>query len=306
MTVGIAVSGPRAARSALAALQAIEAVGRGAIGGFVSLVAIEAGRLVDASVQRGGARALIGAGLPEGLDAAPLVALMSSGPDRPEPLLQFTPGDPAVGLLTGHRLPNMPGPDGVPPNLAALDAMRGGASCEAAITEALEAAPTADAGLIAMDRAGHIALANSALVARRDDIGSALAEDPATGLRIGILHNSIYPHRALADLAVAAAIDAALPEDAYTGEARLIGRSVTLSDRRGLDLGPDGAVAAILVDDPVWLGPHWEGSVALRGDPVTRGGRVVGRVVREVYCRVENGRIVAGRGGGVTTWWEDD
>lgn len=206
--------------------------------------------------------------------------------------------------MTGHRLPNMPGPSGKPPNIVALEAMRAGVSGAGAIAKALAENPEADAGLIAMDLDGNITLANTELVARRDDIGAALADDPASGLRIGILHNSIYPHSALADVAVAAALDAARPEDAFTGEARLVGNMVTLGRQRALDLASDGGIASIFVDDPVWLGPVWEGSVVLRGDPVTVGNQKVGRIVREVYCRLENGRIVGARGGEVAAWRE--
>ncbi len=305
MTIGIAVSGPGAVRAALAALRSVEAVGRGAIGGFVSLVATVDGRLLEASVQRGGANALIAAGLVPDMSRARLAALMSSGPDRPEPLLQFTPGDPAAGLMTGHRLPNMPGPRGKPPNIVALDAVRAGSPVSAAIEDALAENPEVDAGLIAMDLKGNIALLNSALVARRDDIGAALSEDPKSGLKIGILHNSIYPHSALADVAVAAAFDAASPEDAFTKEARLVGETVTFGAQRSLDLGSDGTVSSIFVDDRVWMGPVWEGSVVLRGDPVTCGNRKVGYIVREVYCRLEHGRIVGARGGETVAWQEE-
>ncbi|WP_238365379.1 DUF6963 family protein [Mesobacterium pallidum] len=305
MTVGIAVSGPGAVPAALAALGAIEAVGRGAIGGFVSLVAIADGALLTAGVQRGGTGALRPDTLGAPFAEARLAALMSSGPDRPEPLVQFTPGDAAVGLMTGHRLPNMPGPGGTPPNLVALGAMRSGAGVVEAIEMALAEAPEADAGLIAMDLSGRIALANSALVARRDDIGAALVEDPGAGLSIGVLHNSIFPARGLAEVAVAAALDLAAPADAIDGEARLVGESVTLGDMRALDLASDGSVAAITVDDPTWLGPAWEGSVVLRGDPVLRYGRPVGRITREVYCRLENGRIIGARGGEMAAWRKD-
>ena len=115
MTIGIAVHGPQAARAALAGLEAVEAVGRGAIGGFVSLSVITPGRkLIDLGVQRGGAQAMLAQPGMAQTDGARLAVLMSSGPDRPEPLSQFTPCDPAAGLITGHRLPNMPGPDGIP------------------------------------------------------------------------------------------------------------------------------------------------------------------------------------------------
>jgi Domain of unknown function (DUF6963) len=306
MTIGIAVSGPHAAKAALAALRAVEAVGRGAIGGFVSMAAIGDGQLLTACTQNGGADALFPDGLPDDMANVPLVVLMSSGPDRPEPLIQFTPGDPDVGLMTGHRLPNMPGEDGHPPNLVALNAMKAGATPEAAVAMALAANQNADAGLIAMDLNGTIALGNSTAVSQRDDLGEALAEHDRTGLRIGILHNSIHPHKALAALAVAAAQDAVSPMDCCTGEADIVGRVVSIGEKRALHIDPSGKLVAITSDDRKWLSDFWEGSVVQRGDPVLTSGRVSGKVVREVYCRLEGGRIVGSRGGSSVSWKSDE
>lgn len=303
MTIGIAISGPGAVACALAALRAVEAVGRGAIGGFVSLVAISNGQLLDASVQDGGSEALLGGGLPEAFNDARLAALMSSGPNRPEPLIQFTPGDAEVGLITGHRLPNMPGPAGIPPNIVALEAMRRGATAAEAVGRALHSAPDADAGLIGLELGGNIGIANSRSVARRDDLGGVVHSDPITGLRIGVLHNSIFPHRVLAELAVVAAVDYAAPEDAFTAQARIVGHSVTVGSTRALDVDASGEIVGITVSEPIWLSPSWEGSPVERGDPVMFGGREIGRVVREVYCRLEEGRIVGTRGGGDYVAW---
>lgn len=309
MTIGIAVSGTGATAAALAALAAVEAVGRGAIGGFVSLVAVtETGQIAAASTQRGGSAALWdGRTPPPGFGSARLAALMSSGPDRPQPLRQFTPGDAQAGLVTGHRLPNMPTVTGAPPNLTALQGLAAGRSPADAIAAALAADPDFDAGLIAIDLLGRIALANTPAVEARDDAGAALVEDARTGLSIAVLHNSIHPHRALADLAVAAAVDRAAPADradvtaSVTGlcvRDGLVGRALILDD--GTDR-PAGFAAA----DAVWRAPWWEGSPVRRGDPVCRGDRVVGRVTREAYCILADGVVTGSRGGDLVGWvWE--
>lgn len=304
MTIGIAVSGPMAGLAAFRALRAVEAVGRGAIGGFVSLVAVGAdGNMVAAETQRGGCSALFGGGdPPRHIAKAGLAALMSSGPDRPEPLGQFTPADPSAGLVTGHRLPNMAGRGGVVPADAALRLLREGTDPQQAVQAALAADPETDAGLIVMDLGGRIALGNSAAVARRDDLGEALVSDEASGLQIGILHNSIFPHRALPMLAVSAAIDSVAPPDRCDGQAALLGVPLLRGPERSLALDADAAVESVTVTCDRWLGPGWEGSVVWRGDPVRQNGVEVGRVTREVYCVVRDGRIVGSRGGDRAGW----
>ena len=89
MTIGIAAHGPNAGLAVVRALAAVEAIGRGAIGGFVSLVAIGVdGRIERAVIQRGGSATLFGAAghVPSSIATSRVVGLMSSGPDRPEPL----------------------------------------------------------------------------------------------------------------------------------------------------------------------------------------------------------------------------
>jgi hypothetical protein len=59
VTIGIAVRAPNAGQAAFEALRTVERVARGAIGGFVSFVAITAdGRLLRAETQRGGTSTL--------------------------------------------------------------------------------------------------------------------------------------------------------------------------------------------------------------------------------------------------------
>ncbi|WP_421723787.1 DUF6963 family protein [Bauldia sp.] len=307
MTIGIAISGPSAGLAAFQALRAVDSVGRGAIGGFVSLTVVDAnGELAFEGAQRGGASGLCGgAGLPRRLAEAPLAALMSSGPDRPEPLSQFAVGDPRAGLLTGHRFPNMPCAGGRSLYEVALDCLDAGASPEEAVAEALALDPTADAGLIAMNVAGDIALGNTEAVAQRDDIGEALTKDEQSGLRIGVLHNSVFPHRALAALAVSAAIDAVAPGDRIDGEASVIGLPLKQGDYRHLVVDDTGKPLAIIVPDEGCFDKHWEGAAVRRGDPVHVNGAAVGYVTYEVYTVAHDGHIVGGRGGERVGWRMD-
>ena len=301
MTIGIAVSGEGAGLAVFRALAAVESVGRGAIGGFVSFAAIdEAGVLHRAGTQRGGSRTLFTAGERVGVDPpakisrARLAVLMSSGPDRPEPLAQFTPADPDVGLVTGHRLPNMPGVDGVPINERVLARMADGDSPQTAVREETSRNPEADAGVIALDRSGRISLANTDLVAARSDGGAALVEDRETGVRVGVLHNSIFPHRALADLAVSAVLDSVMPADRIDFEIEVrAGTRVELGAENCLHLAPDDRVSHITVVQRHWLAARHDGAVMGYGAPVRRDGKLVGRISFEPYCVVENGRLLS-------------
>lgn len=305
MTVGIAVSGPRAGLAVFRALQAVEKVSRGAIGGFVSLVAIDAeGRLHAADTQRGSTRTLFTEGERTGVDPPPaiaearLAALMASGPNRPQPLRQFTPGDPQAGLVTGHRMPNMPGVDGIPLAEAVLARLRDGAGPREAVEAELARNPEADAGLIAVDLAGRIHIGDSAYVQRRSDRGSLLADDPATGARCGVLHNAVFPHRALAALAAAAAFDAIAPVDRRDLEVVIpAGIRLERGPERALHLDADGAVSHMTVTEPSWLGPSRHGAPLPFDTPVRRAGILVGHVVTEPYCIVEHGRLVSLSGG---------
>ena len=113
MTIGIAAFGPNAGRAILLGLRAAERVGTGAIGGFVAFAGVTRERVLRAETQRGGTRGLFGgaglAALSAELAGAPCAGLISSGPDRPEPLAQFVAARAGVGIVTGHRLPNAPG-----------------------------------------------------------------------------------------------------------------------------------------------------------------------------------------------------
>lgn len=292
MTVGIGIAGPGAGRAALVALAMVERVGRGMLGGFVSLAALDAaGRVVRAETGRGGAAALRAAGLPEGLWEAPVAVLISSGPDRLPPLSQFTPAAEGVGCVAGHRLPNMPGRPGGPPlNALALERLAAGGPPQAVLERLLAEHPDADAGLIAVTADGQVAAADGALAAARSDAGGIVTA--GGGLRIAVQHNSIFPVAGLAAIAAGAAIDSAAPADAHDFEITLAaGLRLSTAAPDGIEIDAAGCVIAIGGLPAGWLAPVWQGAAAMRGRPVLRAGRPVGTLVSEAYCIAREGTL---------------
>ena len=301
MTIGIAVSGPMAGLAAFEALRVIERVTRGAIGGFVSFVVLtDDGGLLAAATQAGGTATLfdgpeaVDAWPPPAFAAAPRAALISSGPNRPEPLIQFTPADPAAGLVTGHRLPHTPGQDGLPLNVAVLQRLKRGETPQQAVEAELAQHPGADAGLIALARDGTLFAADSALVRGRQDRGSFLGQDPRSGARCAVLHNSIFPAAPLAPLAAAIAFDTIAPAgdaDAYV--TLPAGTGLELGSEPGLHLADGGAPVRLTVTDAAWLTGCRHGAALPQGAAVRRNGVLVGRVLVGPYCVAENGILVS-------------
>lgn len=300
MTIGIAVRGPGAGLAAFRALRAVERVARGAIGGFVSFVALTETGLVRAETQRGGSSTLFTAGERTGVEPpphialAPAAALMSSGPDRPAPLAQFTAGARGVGLVTGHRVPNRPGVDGASLLEATLRELAAGAGAEAAVRHQLERNPKADAGLIALDAAGNLFAANSAFVAQRSDLGEAHRVDGETGCAVAVLHNSIHPVAGLAGLAAAIALDSMNPADRVDGRVLLeAGAPLRLGAANALEVDDCDRVCGIVVVDPKLLHGRHEGGITGFRAEVRRGPTLLGHAIDEPFGVVENAHLVS-------------
>jgi hypothetical protein len=301
MTIGIAVHGPMAGLATFRALQVVERVGRGAIGGFASFVVITAdGQLLRAETQRGGTSTLFTAGEATGVAPpplyaeAPIAAVMSSGPDRPAPLSQFTPGSATAGLVTGHRLPNMPGVDGVPINRAVLDRMARGQSAPDAAQAELERNPDADAGIIALDCERRIFAGHTELVARRPDIGRAVVRAPGRAAAVAVLHNAIHPHTPLAALAAAVALDIMDPADRADLRVRLeAGTPVELGAENCVFVDRANVATAVTVTQASWLAGRRDGAVVSFAAAVRRGQELLGYATAEPYGVVESGRIVS-------------
>ena len=249
MTIGVAACGAGAAAAIVSALSAVEGFATGAIGGFVSLAAIVGERIERAEVQAGGAMALFADGQPPWLTQARCAVLMSSGPNRPAPLAQFTPGDPAIGLVTGHRFPNMTDRQGRPFNQSALVLIGSGLDPQAAVEAVALANPEADAGLLAITPDGRIGLKDTSYLDQFVDRGHALLTAPA-GV-VAVTHNGIVPHRGLAMVAAELALQHLTPPQ--TDQRRIevrAGIPLRIGSRNAVEVDGYGEVTGLLVSNP--------------------------------------------------------
>lgn len=287
MTIGIATRGARAGLAAYHTLQAAEALGHGAIGGFAVFVWRDGnGGLRHATTQDHGTRGLA---LPAGWQEARHAALISSGPNRPEPLLQFLPANGAVGLVTGHRLPSSPLPGGAALNAHALALMAAGGFDQRALEALLASAPGLDAGLICLPLAGPCLIADAPRVQTRDDLGRFLHDGDAT---CAILHNSIHSAQLHGDTLAAALGGIALET---MGQGRAAHVLITLPDRlpvrpataEAVELDAAGVVRALHSADPAYAGGRPCITAIYAGTPVVQGGARVGTVFSEVFSALE-------------------
>lgn len=298
MTIGIGAAGPNAGLAVFRALAAAEAVGTGAIGGFVVFAALTAdGRVFRSETQRGGTTTLFtegettGTSPPPEIASAPFAALMSSGPDRPTPLTQFLAASVA-GLVTGHRLPNTPGQDGVPVNEAVLSAMTEGMSAEQALTLVLDRDPEIDAGMIALGPGLGLAALNSRLVAARPDLG--IAQLAVGSAAVAVLHNAIRPSAELAPLVAAVAFDIMAPPYVLAGHAIVsTDTPIALAETHRLTIGPDGVATLVETTDARILQGRHVCAAIYRGASVVRDGVALGRTMMEPNVLVEGGRILS-------------
>ena len=299
MTIGIAATGENAGLAIFRALKAVEAVGSGCIGGFVSLAAVTGdGELVRAVTQRGGTSTLFvvdertGTDPPPRVAAAPIAALMSSGPDRPEPLAQFVAGDARTGLVTGHRFAHARGANGVPFNQDVLARMMHGAKVGNAVDDVVDENSHADVGLIGIDVHGSIHARNTERVAARVDAGSADYSDDIVGPSISILHNAIHPVAGIAAMAVDVAMETMRPSWApeFWIEASA-GIRVVLGEHNLVRVDAELRVLEVTTTDPSLLRGRQDGSPIYIGSQVWQNGRRLGYTVVEPYVVVVDGVI---------------
>nr|WP_315845645.1 hypothetical protein [uncultured Achromobacter sp.] len=288
MTIGVAASGPQAGAAVRAAALAAELMGHGAIGGFaVFAVMDDDGRVRHRWCQRGGVTAL---DLPPDWLLARRAALIESGPDRPEPLVQFLPGVDGVGLVTGHRLPNRPGEGGIALNQAVLGRMAAGATPANAVDHVLRTHPEIDAGLIAVSAAGELAWGNTRRVARRPDLG--LAHRDNGQCRVAVLHNAIHPSPpladAMADLAWYALTGEAMPYRALTLHAPV---TVTSAARDRVLVSAQGRILIIEQADPSLPQSPRRANAVYLGSEVWQDGRHIGHTVSELTADMADGRV---------------
>lgn len=247
MTIGIAAYGANAGKAILDAVAAAEAVGTGAIGGFVSAVCLADGAVVRGETQAGGIAAIRFATARTAFETATMAALISSGPHRPEPLSAFALAEPGVGVVTGHRLPNTPGADGKPMNQSVLERMASGTPTRHAVREVIESNPSADCGLAAIDAAGN-GFAMQTPAALRPD--SHLVCQTRNGATVCVAHNAILPHESLAALVVEIALDRMVPGLRASAEVTLArGCPVRTGTPAGLAIDGERHVREITLPD---------------------------------------------------------
>jgi hypothetical protein len=282
------------------ALQAAERVGHGAIGGFATYAAIGAdGQLFRHQTQRGGSTTLFidgestGVLPPDDVANAIAAAVISSGPERPEPLSQFLAADPAGGLVSGHRLPNGLSVDGSALNIEALDHLIAGKSAKEAIDLVIDRNPEADVGLLAVDRQGGAHSRNSNRVSSRPDLGHARLEDARTGAVVEVLHNAIRPFPATAAIAAAVALDAMVGEPKPLGWITIdAGIPVVLGDENAVHCDAALVARRVVTTDPIIVtGQHACAAIYLHSR-VYRDGELLGFTMFEPITTVVDGTIV--------------
>lgn len=292
MTIGIVAFGANAGAGVLAALDSVERVGRGAVGGFVSLAAItENGRLVRSFTQSGGRHALTAGADRMAIETAPLAGLISSGPNRPEPLSAFVSADPAVGIVTGHRMPQTETESGKTLNDLVLNHMRSGLDPQAAIDAVILEHPEMDAGFVAITCDQRIGLGNMPSVLRRGDQGHGIHRAPDGLECVATVHNAIHPHRVIATLANEMAMDVMHTRHMpVTWIVLRAGLGLHLRPQTEVHVDIRGDVTEISYAQPNHLSGRW--SIGL-GDqvPVLRDGKRIGWLGYEPFMTLVDGIV---------------
>ncbi|MET4348822.1 hypothetical protein [Bradyrhizobium sp. RT9a] len=301
MTIAIAAFGLNAGLAIFRALRACERVATGSIGGFATFAAItDDGRAIGSVTQRGGAATAFIQGETAGVEpwpefaAAKVAAVISSGPDRRGDLTKCIPIDPLVGLVTGHRSPSTLGYNGKAMNADALARMQTGIMAADAARAVASESPEADCGLVCVDIAGHVGLANTERVLRRPDVANALRRDDESGAAVGVLQNAIRPCGAVAELAASIAIETMTSGLATRGFVTICaGTPIVAGQEDAVFCDPSGKVLRVTTSDPCLgiTGSQIDGLYL--ASAVWLGDRLAGRTTFEPIVTIQNGHLVA-------------
>lgn len=291
MTIALAAYGPNAGKAVHEGLLADEVLGRGEIGGFAVFSVLDAlGAHQQFACRSGGIVQLDD--IPS-YHAAQCSAVISSGPNRPEPLSHFLVGQSGVGIVTGHRLPNRKGADGVSVNCAVMALMAKGIPVGDAVTKVLGDNPEIDAGLIAVKPGGPIALANTARVNRRPDVLQVMHQTDGYGY--AMLCNSIYTAR---DITLGVTIGAIM-QGVLSGEevpflvADFFGAVPILSAGRDqIELDLDNRVTSIQTAEPAIAPRTTPTTVIHSGAPVWQNVEYVGTSKSDVLAVVTGNKAL--------------
>ena len=293
MTIGIAAIGPAAGSGIIAGLRAVEKIGRGAIGGFVSLVILsDDGRLLRASVQDGGAEALFPEETPREIAQAQFAGLISSGPNRPEPLSQFITAKPGVGIVTGHRMPHTKGKDKIALNSIVLAEMASGKDPQEAIDRVVGLYPDMDAGFLAVSVDGRMGIGNCQSVLTRRDKGMGILNVKSGAAKVATIHNSIFPHGLVSTLANHVAMDTMFHQG-IPKQWIIIKSGITLKfgARTQVHIDSSSMVEHIVTSNNTCLNGSWAVGLGDIVEVLSRGVRL-GYLGYEPFMTLLNGQIV--------------
>lgn len=297
MTIGIAAVGKNAGLAVWKALNSVEKVSKGSIGGFATFVIFdEEGKLEYFCTQRGGSRTLFIEGdsistyPPKEVIEARIAGVVSSGPDRTEPLENILPAKNGVGFVTGHRFPRAIGKDGFPVNEQVLDNMEKGESALIAVKKVMDKNPNIDSGLIAVDLDGNIGAQNSQKVEKRPGFASASIE--REGAKVVVFNNEIYPSTVTANLAAEIAMEIMCKDQQEKIKIILnSGLKVELASEDKVIINEDNIITKIFITDETMLKGKTGGMVPYLGSQVIRNGKKIGELKTEPFINLDNGVI---------------
>ena len=295
MTIGIVVRGPQAGTALVNSLSAIESIAEGSIGGFVSFVVLDKDHTPTFyKCQAGGITSLFAcenkSDLPIELMNATRAALISSGPNRPEPLHRFLAWDDKGNLVSGHRFPHMQTKQNIPLNQQALSILQMYGSDEHRLDELIEQNPDLDAGLVTMDAHGCIYQSNTARVAARGDTASRNMQTPEYAYSITL--NSILPPDPIAEI-LAVKLQRRLELDRRPVLHVTTDSPISNSNVKSVEIDDTGRVVNINTPERHWFSPEHEGALIETGTIVLRDSVTIGKVHEEPYVISRNGKIIA-------------
>ncbi len=301
MTIGIGAYGHRAGEAVFMALQQAELVGKGSIRGFAVFAAItNDGTLVYYKTQRGGTTTLVTRGettgvfLPPEVLSAKIAGVISSGPDRAEPLEGTLPANAGVGLVTGHRLPRSAcRVHGTPLNQEVLEIMEAGLSAGEAVEIVVDENLESDAGLIAVDINGVIGIKNSVKVERRPDFAKIYREDTVNDVKVAVLMNEIHPVPAVAEIAAGVAMD--IMNDKHKPDFKLLvktGSKIELGSTDEVHVNEDLLVTKLITSDQENLVGRQRCCIPYIGAKVLQNNKIIGYIITEPSTTVDNGVII--------------
>ncbi len=289
MTIGIGAVGKNAGLAVWKALQAVEAVTTGSVGGFAAFAIMDKDNKVKYyCTQRGGSSTLFTYGdsvmkyPPQEVIEARIAGVTSSGPDRQTPLTLNTPAEDGVGIVAGHRVPYQTGKNGMYVNSEVLQLMKNGMHPQDAVDQVLgRDNPNIDAGLIAIDIHGNIGMRNSERVKNRPDV--TVAELVEGDTKITVINNEIYPYTIVADLAAAVGMEVMLedrePDLVITLRA---GTKIQYAEEDRIVINDDNEAIEIYTNDETLLArENTPGVVPYINTPVIRNGEVIGKMMNE-------------------------